>query len=544
MKRTKKAIVSLSLLTPIIATVSCGSSEAGLSKKEQERIKEFNEINENANKATSSVFMDESLNKKTEQQWLEDFEPQKDAENIKSRVSGWDDAIRFAATNNRWNIVSQDYPNWVWGDISESALEPSLKSKVNFMQKDLSHEVSTFVLNYMSLKTWTRDVLASTIKTSSHHGRTLEYTTNSSYAGTDREISPVFSWGGPLLGVNSEQLSTEVMREWISFTKGTKRDAPANEIYGMKTNQISKYFEQPQYNFNPKALFLKLFGWRTDPSWFHSDRPHPEYKDSPQVMSKLIAYMDGLKSYKNYSLYKRIATEGKINNYAALKLLSGNIDLKPSELFEVTSTGLAIISAQKKEILLDQSKQRQKDIVWVGGSYGNDELMQSILLDNEILYKSKAIVLWGNFLRSAIEGSSSLNGGIITSQDYTNQKQETSITWSDSSIAFAVNYLKMKYGFINRLKDKFENDQKFKNEFLEKVHIYIGKNDKTIGSISNYEKEFYDKYHIDYHIKEGGHTPEIVDKGDDFWKNVLHTERPRDSFANYTGPARYQLKKP
>ena len=170
--------------------------------------------------------------------------------------------------------------------------------------------------------------------------------------------------------------------------------------------------------------------------------------------------------------------------------------------------------------------------------------MQSILLDNEILYKSKAVVLWGNYLRSAIEGSSSLNGGIITSQAYANQKQDSSITWSDSSIAFAVNYLKMKYGFINRLKDKFENDQKFKNEFLEKVHIYIGKNDKTIGSISNYEKEFYDKYHIDYHIKEGGHTPEIVDKGDDFWKNVLHTERPRDSFANYTGPARYQLKKP
>ena len=93
MKRTKKAIVSLSLLTPIIATVSCGSSETGLSQKEQERIKEFNDINENANKKSSSVFLDELLNNETEKQWLEDVEIQEDTKNMKGMVSGWDDAM-------------------------------------------------------------------------------------------------------------------------------------------------------------------------------------------------------------------------------------------------------------------------------------------------------------------------------------------------------------------------------------------------------------------------------------------------------------------
>ena len=542
MRRTKKAIVSLSLLTPIIATVSCGSSETGLSKKEQERIKEFNDINGNANKKSSSVFLDELLNNETEQQWLGDVEIQKDTKNIKGAVSGWDNAIKFPRTDNVASRIWMGYPNHLWGDISENTLEPSLESEVGFMQKDLSHEVSTFVLNFMSLETPTRDVLTSAIKDSRGNGQ-IAFSLNNSYGGSDKEIAPIFSWGGPVLGLNSDVLSAEVMREWISFTKGTKTNSPFNELYDMKTNQIARYFEQPQYNFNPKALFMKLFGWRTNPNWFHSDGPHPKYIDSPQVMSKLITYIDEMKSYKNYSLYKKIATEGKINNYAALKLMSGNIDLKPSELFEVTSTALAIISAQKKEILFEQWKQ-QRDIVWIGGSYGNDELMQSILLDNDILYKSKAVVLWGNFLRNAIEGSSSLSGGIVTSQDYNNQIKNSSISWTDSSISFAVNYIKMKYGFINRLKEKFESDQKFKNEFLSKVHIYIGKDDKTVGSISNYEKDFYDKYHIDYHIKDGGHTPDIVDKGDDFWKNVLHMERPKESFVDYTGSAKYQLKKP
>ena len=43
---------------------------------------------------------------------------------------------------------------------------------------------------------------------------------------------------------------------------------------------------------------------------------------------------------------------------------------------------------------------------------------------------------------------------------------------------------------------------------------------------------------IDYHFKDGGHTFDIVDKGNDFWNNIMYMERP-----GYTGGYRYTVKK-
>ena len=535
MRRLKKAIVSLSLLSPIIATVSCGGTEnKGPSKTELENIRQIKEINENANITTTSDFLEEEINKKTEEDWMFTQE----VDQVSGRIYDWDSAKKNYGTDNECDIVIPNFPNHLWGDISETTLEPALHKQVSFMKKDLSKEISTFVLNYMSLNDWTRDTLTNSGKTTVRGDTVFEYKIDrQAYRGDDKEVIPIFSWGGPLLSMNKNLHSFEVLRIWRMLTQPEDIYSEVKSLYDKKINHIPRVFEQPQYNFYPKLTFLKKFGWNP---FRHRDDVEG-YTVDHDLMDKLRAHLDTLKGFKNYSLYERAVMSGDISGYTALKLLTENIDLKPSELFEVISAGLAKISAQKKEILSEIYQ--NQDIVWVGGSYGNDDVLQSILLDNDILYKSKAVILWGNFLRNAIRGSNSTSGGIVTDIDFKTQKKDASAGWVEESIFHSVNILKSKYGFINRLKAKFESDSKFKEEFIKKVHIYIGNNDKIVGRISDYEKNFYDQYHIDYHFKDGGHDFDIIDKGNDFWKNIMHMERPNYTLPNYTGDYRYTVKK-
>lgn len=535
MRRIKKAIVSLSLLTPIIATVSCGASESrALSKEELENIKQSKEINENANITTSSDFLDDDINKRTEEDWM--FTQEEDQ--AAGKIYDWDSAQNNDSSSNRCDTVFWNFPHDVWGDISETKLEPALHRQVAFMEKDLSKDISTFVLNYMSLNHIYRDILTNSGKTTTQGDTVFEYKDDrQAYHGDDKEIIPIFSWGGPLLSMDRNLYSFEALRIWRMLTQSEDRKAAVKSFYDKKINQVPRVFEQPQYNFHPKSTFLSQFGWNTYRHW-DDDKV---YTDDPNVMAKIRTYLDGLKNFKNYPLYERAITSGNINGYTGLKLLTGNLDLTPSELFEVTSVGFAKISAQKKELV--NTIYPNKDIVWLGGSYGNNDVLQSILLDNDILYKSKAVVLWGNYLRSAIKGSASISGGIVTNNEMKAQEKDASAEWVESSIFHSVNFLKSKYGFINRLKEKFDSDSKFKEEFIKKVHFYIGNNDKIVGKISDYEKNFYDEYHIDYHFKNGGHSFGVVDKGNDFWKNIMRMKRPDFTLPNYTGDYRYTVKK-
>ena len=529
MKKIRKAIVSLSLLTPVMVVVSCGGKQ-GPSKEELANIKDIKEINENANATTSSDFMDDIINSKTEEKWMFDSEEP----DTKGEFLNWNSAQHY---NDIWNTSNDEtvqYPGNKWGSISTNTFQSTLRNQTNFMEKDLSHEISTFVRNYMSFMPHNNLLSSSAHLSTQNSKHVFTYEKNNSYNGSDKEIMPVFSWGGPLPSMNRLLYSFESMRWWRSLAYDVDVEGKIETFYDKKINQIPKIFEQPQYNFDPRELFFKKLGWDEAFRYLHN------YWDYKTFYRKLIDHIETFKNYKNYPLYERAVKNHEISGYTALKILTGNLDLKPSELFEVTSAGLALISAQKKKMLEDMHP--NKDIVWVGGSYGNDDMMQSILLDNDILYKSKAVILWGNYLRSAIKNSYSYSGGIVTRQAFERQRQDADLGSEADSIFDCIEYTKMKYGFINRLKEKLENDQKFKEEFIKKVHIYIGNNDRVVGKLSDYEKNFYEKYHIDYHMKNGGHTFGIIDKGDAFWKNIMYTERPDYTRANYTGDYRYTIR--
>ncbi|MCK5945814.1 MAG: hypothetical protein KAG04_00935 [Mycoplasmataceae bacterium] len=294
----------------------------------------------------------------------------------------------------------------------------------------------------------------------------------------------IASHGGPLGFVKDENISTEGL-EWeilrhittpITWEGIKSPTAPNNSGVDMAT------FNQAQFGFVPSAF---INGVSAD-------------------VKKIL--LDRIKSNKNYAEYEKLLNDGTLNNYAAMKLMLGDVDLPVSRTLESISESMIEINSIRKELLIDYYKKLKYDVILGGTSYGYEEIMEEAMINQDIIEKSFSVSIGLNFLNKALKGSRRQSGGIVTPTMESAHTLKGNGGTVDQLLFFSTQYIKQKYGVLERLRKDFK-DTSYLKEFQDKVSIFLGGADFNVGVISNYESDFLKEMGITNTIKPGeGHT--------------------------------------
>ena len=290
--------------------------------------------------------------------------------------------------------------------------------------------------------------------------------------------------GGPYGYMKTENVSVEGSA-WKIASYLTSKDTTLKNI-GHKTvfqsNVDVATFNQAQYGFNPSVILNTA-----DPT-----------------LQKIL--LDRIKGNKGYANYENSLKSHSLSNYMAMKLMIGDIDLNLSRTLEILSESFMKISSVRKEYLIDHYKALGYNVILGGSSYGYEQNMSDIIINNDILSKVYSVSLGLNYLNKRLLGSLRASGGLLT------RKMEGSHTFKgnnstvDILLFFSTQYAKQKYGFITELNKIFLKPD-YKKIFNDKVSIFIGGKDYNVGVISKYEKEFLIRNHIKFSINENeGHT--------------------------------------
>lgn len=405
----------------------------------------------------------------------------------------WAKKVPTAASDSMfsWGKNSSEADmNRIRGVINPTSYsKEEIKKDFAFTHKDNSEYVHNFLENYFK---W-------------NDSNVLAYTPvgiqwNSHYPKNTPSIVVVESQGGPegMVGEGYWKFTRE-------FHKRLTTNRPDALVSGLNVYPV--IFNQSQYSFVPSQYI----------------------KDLDQVSRD--ALFAKVAANKNYAKYHKQFTDDAMSEYVALKFLVGNLDLKPSELFEVVSYGMTEINAIRKEALIDKIKTTNQKVVLEGSSFGHEEIMNSIMVQPSILDKVHSAMPALNYMHKWIRGSLVSSGGIKTEKD--DKEYEGNPGEVDYSLYYATRYWKIKYGTLENYKQMFDKSSNatevakhpelnnFKTNFQSKVHIYLGNRDWNVGSLSNYEKSFYDANNIDYKISDAGHDTRAFPGRDEYVSKIL-----------------------
>lgn len=420
MKKILKFGALITVIAPISLVVSCGSEETPKNNPPKINEREVN-IEKSSNTLEQNQWIDDQVNTKTDIEYIEH-------EESTTSEKYWDDGHSNSTyRRNGWTYY-------------EKQLAPELYSKeiisrdFAFMNNNLTEEVHTFISNVFK---YDQDM--------SILGLSPEYTHMNNNAHTKTIM------------VFDEAIKGETgPRRLYMTTQFMTTNVSAGATQG-KTNAETAYFKAPQVGFNPSFVTSN---------------------------AKTIAGTDvlwnavrGNKNYASYNAKYNIETY-KDNNYLALKLLAGNLDLSPSQLYEVVSASFMEISAIKKQEFVKLLAAKNYKVVLHGVDHGAMDNISTTLLKPSILDDVHSIYSAGESMHAAIDKEMEFSG-----------KYSPNVVTQSNDFAI-IEYIKIKYGLLKRLDTALKN-QSFKQKFVNKTWMCFA--DKSIAErhITDFEKNFY-----------------------------------------------------
>ena len=392
--------------------------------------------------------------------------------------------------NVNWTYML-NYQNAIKGNINPAKYSrESLKKDFKFESKDLSNEIHAFIKNYIKFD---------------FHSNILGY-----YAQEDWK-----NVGG--------QAKEDVI---IMNSDGEHRNSPGNSLpgvhlfdkkgltnYEQSSNDNSNYFNvriisfnQAMFHFNPVYAVLDPFykiGTLMNEDYQYNLKS--DYITNHKNMIEQI--FSKLKLNKNYDLYHGQFLKSyhpddaqpfedlKLEHlnltwphldltwYGALKIMMENLDLKPSEVFEVVSSGFAKINAIRKSMLVKKLNDSNMNVYIDGSTDSSDQDLESVILEPSILNNVNRIFMQSPKVSKALPQ---------TWRSWSGRYGKPWLGQSDlgeDSIEYIRNYLRLKYGSIERLQGLIDNIglDKFK-----KVRIRMLNSSNENGFMTKYEADFYD----------------------------------------------------
>lgn len=500
MKKKFLALASLAaIVAPIATVISCSSA----AEKHDRRVKII--LNRVAEESGPNKWVDDSINSRADAEWSK-----KVSTSASSALYGWGDNFADAAANAIKGVVN---PNLY--SLAE------VKSDFAYLQKDHSVEIHNLITNFFL---WSdSDVLG-------FMPRGIIDTGNF----TGPKTTVIESPGGPkgMIDKDYDQSTLFLHSKWTSDYDLTSTTTSTKYV-GM--NVLPIIFNQAQYSFVPSKFLQTLPAVQKNAIITKAENSVntliTKYTNEKAAATALpttdATRAEKIKKAENYiKLYtdflaryhaQVIGTE--LSEYVALKYLMGNLNLMPSEVFEVSSAAFTEINAVRKETLIDKEKALNHDVVLEGSSFGYEEIESSIMVNPNLLYKSKGVMVALNYLHKYIKGSLASSGGIKTELD--DQSYTGNPGTVDTTLYYGARYNKMKYGLLEPLKEVFKTDNKFKTEFVNKTNVYIGSKDWNVGSISDIERRFFEENKVKYVEKPYGHDTRVFPDNAEYIKDVL-----------------------
>lgn len=310
---------------------------------------------------------------------------------------------------------------------------------------------------------------------------------------------------------------------------------------GMKGAEMNNYsgpsygslvLNQVQYSLRPKAMFglipkfasILPFNEDTPSNWYdglypqeviNNDNVGETYKSySDQKVQEMFAVAKGSSSKVTYDTIKAKYDNKTISNIELLKLMTGNFDLKVSELMESISWGIKIIDAIRTDKLIKLLKDNNNEVYLYGHSYGWANYSASMLMKPSIVENANKISLLCNHFSEAIGGAfAELAGGVPLFYDSLYKNTWSAQEFDPHQVVFLIRapkYIQEKYGELHGFSKMFLKNKRFLNSFQQKVLLYNASNDESVGSATQRELNFYKKYNLNFSIYQGSHRPENV----------------------------------
>ena len=380
----------------------------------------------------------------------------------------------------------QNYQNAIKGDIDPVKYsKESLKNDFKFESSDLTNEIHAFIKNYLKFD---------------FHSNILGFYEQENWKNVGNQTKE------NALIMNSDG---EHRNSFGNVYPGIHLfDQKGLSNYQKSVNDKSNYFNirliafnQAMFHFNP--LYAVLDPFYKLGTFMNEDYQYnlkSDYITNHKNMMEQI--FDRLKSNKNYNLYHNQFLHSyhpdaaqpfvdldwehfDLNWYGALKIMMENLDLKPSEVIEVVSSSFTKIDAMRKSMLVKKLNDLNMNVYIDGSSDDSDRDLESISLEPSILNNVKRIYIQAPIVSKALPQT----GPVGWLGRYYGRGQDTSEFHDADSIKYIRNYLRLKYGLIERLQYVIDNSVP---NILGKVRIKIANSSDGYGYMTKYETDFYD----------------------------------------------------
>lgn len=454
MKKILKFGAILSIVAPMTFAVSCGNTKESTHQQtpEEKRVAlEENtleakrewlaEVNKNSATLEKCNWIDGEINKNTDVDHIEH-------EARATSSSDWHTGSLLERSNLRkdWTIYDKKFTT---SEYSKEVIQKDFA----FMDKDLSTEIHAFINNVLKYYDFS-SILA----------MNPNYARMNSNASTNEEKKIIIYSGA----------------DTISFKGAGTREY--GRIQALTTNTHD--YSIGKINAEV-ALFQKTHLWFNP--W--------KIAESAKTAAGTDVLWDAVKNNKNYSAYNtKYNTDAyKENNYLAFKLLAGNIDLTPSELYEVVSASFMELDAIKMKELVKQLVSQSYKVILHGTHGGALNNISSVLLKPSIANDVHSIYGEHFSTHAAFKGSHNGKDEYHLKGFYNNSNEDTSGIMIDE-------YIRVKYGLLKRL-DESLKDNTFKTNLLEKTFFSFPSNNlERQFLITDFEMDFYKKNNIKHVI--------------------------------------------
>lgn len=497
----KKKFLALASLAAIVAPLATVISCASAAEKHDRRVKII--LNRRAEETGPNTWVDESVNSLSDAKWSEKVQT-----SASSSLYGWGENFADAHANAITGAVN---PNLY--SLAE------IKHDFAYLQGDHAEAIHNLIKNYFL---WTDSNVLGFMP------RGIQDT--GGFTGPKTAV--IESPGGPkgMIDKDYDQFSLKLHSMW---TSDYDLSTTAQKFVGM--NVLPIIFNQAQYSFVPSKFLQNLPAMQKTAIITKAENSindlitkYTNEKNAANALpstdstkaEKIKKAEEQIKHYTDtLARYHKQVTGTTLSEYVALKYLIGDLNLKPSEVFEISSAAFTEINAARKETLIDKEKANHHDVVLEGSSFGYEEIESSIMINPNLLYKSKSVMVALNYLHKSIRGSLASSGGIKTQLDDQTYSGNPGIV--DTTLYYSARYNKIKYGLLEPLKEVFKTDNRFKTEFVNKTNIYIGSKDWNVGTISNVERRFFEENKIKYKEKPYGHDTRVFPNKEEYIKDVL-----------------------
>lgn len=511
---------SLLLASPIaFLTVSCGGEKKVIETPTSLMEKEANDKEPN-------LWLDEKINEKTTDFYDSFYKSAPE----KNEIDSFYDKSNFSWHEGpfKWPNIPGNRVAWwmrdaITKDINSSLYdETAISTKFNFFGNNHSKEVHNFIKNYFDL-----DPLGNILGFWAG-----EYEKNENYNEDERVIiSSGFGYTSTDWGYLNWPFS---LRSNTGITTNVElENGPTFRTKRIYENDRMIIFNRSHFQFNPLNSL-------TDPFYKYGVIGNQEcsftsyddfFADHKLKTDRIFENIKGQEGYTKYhdafniSSRKRLSVSlyrdknepvpaNGLNWFGSLKVLMGNLELKPSEVFEIASLSFAKIDAIKKELLINKLKAEGIKPFLLGerGDAAGD--MLSFVLNPNILTDIEGVYSAGPALNKDIKNSKISDGRIKLS----GEMEEINY------FSYALEYARMKYGLIDVLEGEIKRSPTFKNDFMNKIKLFIEPKTESRGKAPNNELNFLKENGIKFNYTHQRFYGEDHFSKEFFLKNVMKIE--------------------